>query len=512
MSIFFSTFRSVDMKKLTLITSLVLICLVQASLTMIAQPAASVAGLVLSKNEGRPLPYVNVYIKYSSIGTISNENGEFQLKCAPSPSDTIVFQSLGYKTLEMPVPSGDSSLLILLPEEIFNLDELLVYATAPDPAFIIQNILKNKPANYPNQTSKSSFFIRSRNQYQIKNFDAQFIESDIKTVDKELVEQIKKDFPPTILSFIDVAGTFYRSGTTTDSVLQKVVAAKAVSLEDKNLNSSLGLIEEFNTMLFTTSKDEYWDIKTGLLRVKMDDSVNEEGKTKSTAEEQESQSIRNLRYTFKIEMAFANFESESEWDFLYKPQNYQFAITGGTFINGEETYIIDFKPGKRGLYTGRLYVSAEKFALIKADYYYSGEGAISEFGLLGIGMSDDSFKASIYFEKGLDGYHLKYLSRTKGNTFRFDRDLEMRKRKERFLMDKTLQAVKIKLTMKTSTSESTEILLSNTQKISSFDYRSVKENKKLEIQSIQQFDDEIWKDYSIIEPTKQMKEYNLHRD
>lgn len=497
------------MKKRLLTTCLIFIGLIQWPADALSQTAASVAGILLSQKDASPLPYANVYIKYSSYGTITNENGEFHLNWPASPADTIVFQSLGYKTIEIPDAPGDSSLVIRLPEEMFNLSELLVYANAPDPDFIIRKILENKSQNYPKQTTKSSFFIRSRNQYQINSLNAQFIKSDIKSVDKQLIERIKQEFPTSILSYIDIAGSFYRTENMKDSVHQKLVAAKAVALEDPNMDASLGIIEEFNTLLFTNEKDTYWDIKTGLIRVKMEDSVNEEGKTKSTAEEKESQAIRDLRYTFKVEMGFANFESKTDWDFLYHTDNYRFTIAGGAFINDEEVYIIDFKPTKNGIFTGRLFVSADKFALIKADYEYTGEGTISDFEFLGFGMSDDSFKASVYFEKTTSGYQLKYLSRTKGNSVVFDRNLEMRKRKNGFLLDKTLQAVKIKLQMKTSSIVSTEILLSNTEKITPSQYRAVKENKQLEIQSIKQFDDAIWKDYSIIEPTRQMKDYKL---
>lgn len=53
-----------------------------------------VAGYVFEETSGNPLPYVNVYIKKSRYGTISDTSGYFMLSALVN--DTIVFSSLGY--------------------------------------------------------------------------------------------------------------------------------------------------------------------------------------------------------------------------------------------------------------------------------------------------------------------------------------------------------------------------------------------------------------------------------
>ena len=49
------------------------------------------------------LPFVNIYLKNSLSGTISNDNGFYELNLKTTGTHTIIFQFLGFKTLEKTV-------------------------------------------------------------------------------------------------------------------------------------------------------------------------------------------------------------------------------------------------------------------------------------------------------------------------------------------------------------------------------------------------------------------------
>lgn len=53
-----------------------------------------VAGYVFEENSSEPLPYVNVYVKQTRIGTITDTSGYFMLTA--KINDTLTFSSLGY--------------------------------------------------------------------------------------------------------------------------------------------------------------------------------------------------------------------------------------------------------------------------------------------------------------------------------------------------------------------------------------------------------------------------------
>ena len=79
---------------------------------------AHLVGHVLDEKTGEHLPYVNVQVKGTNIGTVTDESGHFFLKNLPLGRQTIVFSYVGYENLELPVKieenkTVEQSLLLL---------------------------------------------------------------------------------------------------------------------------------------------------------------------------------------------------------------------------------------------------------------------------------------------------------------------------------------------------------------------------------------------------------------
>ena len=64
---------------------------------------AHLVGHVLDEKTGEHLPFVNVQIKGTNIGTVTDESGHYFLKDLPIGRQTVVFSYVGYETLELPV-------------------------------------------------------------------------------------------------------------------------------------------------------------------------------------------------------------------------------------------------------------------------------------------------------------------------------------------------------------------------------------------------------------------------
>jgi len=58
---------------------------------------STVSGIVTDSRSGNPMPYATVYVNSSTKGTITDDDGRFELKDIRFPS-TIVFSFIGYKT------------------------------------------------------------------------------------------------------------------------------------------------------------------------------------------------------------------------------------------------------------------------------------------------------------------------------------------------------------------------------------------------------------------------------
>ncbi|GAA3617472.1 TonB-dependent receptor [Flavivirga amylovorans] len=80
---------------------------------------------IIKDTKGFPLPGANVLVKGTSIGTVSNFDGEYILKNVPENATTLVCSYLGYKTTEVAI-NGRTAIDISLEEDAAALDEVVV--------------------------------------------------------------------------------------------------------------------------------------------------------------------------------------------------------------------------------------------------------------------------------------------------------------------------------------------------------------------------------------------------
>jgi hypothetical protein len=209
----------------------------------------------------------------------------------------------------------------------------------------------------------------------------------------------------------------------------------------------------------------------------------------------------------KDALDFSTFEDKDQWEFLHKTKRYNFEIIGGTSVNNESVYIIDFTPKKRGRYEGRIYVSVETSALIRADYKYAPNKLGADFHMLGVGYTETNFSGSIYFEKNNNKYNLKYFSFQKNTKGSVKRKITLLKKKKRFLINKKLNAIKLGLDISQENKLSVELLVVDNIQISEQDFDNFEEEKYIDVTYVKQFDKSLWENHTTIEPTQQMKEY-----
>jgi CarboxypepD_reg-like domain len=479
-------------------------------------PGKLIAGFVLDTASQEPLPYANIFIKGKTVGVISNENGRFSFRNIQLvKNDTIGFRYLGYKTKYIPANNLDSNSMVYLKEEIINLNELLVFGNAPDARKIVKNVLVYKDSNYVKETSKEQAFIRERYITDIDKMELDCKKSSIPELDDDMVELIQNKIPKYTTSYTDFLGDLYLNKNTDDSVPIKIDPTRIVSLKEKDI-AELDRVEEvFKKLLKNTEDDEYWKFRTGILSQKMDMDEPEKDTVSDTIKDTIPDNYRRTKYyddQVKGWLKFTTFENDKQWEFLYKTSRYAYTLVGGTRVNGEEVYIIDFKPDNSGMYTGRLFISKETYALIRADFKYASGKNGRDIHLFGVGYTEDQFRGSIYFEKGGSKYRLKYFSYKSGNTASVDRSFSVMKKKDRFLFDKTENEIKIGLDLVVDNEESVEFLVLNSENISQENFRDFQQPENMEVIYVDQFDENLWKGYSIIEPIQKMKEYKKQGD
>ena len=109
---------------------------------------AHLVGHVLDEKTGEHLPYVNVQVKGTNIGTVTDESGHYFLKNLPLGRQIIVFSYVGYETEELPVNievGTTTELKATIRETSQQLNSVVVtanrYATKRQEAATIVNVL-----------------------------------------------------------------------------------------------------------------------------------------------------------------------------------------------------------------------------------------------------------------------------------------------------------------------------------------------------------------------------------
>ena len=182
-------------------------------------------------------------------------------------------------------------------------------------------------------------------------------------------------------------------------------------------------------------------------------------------------------------------------------------MVGGSRVNNENVYIIDFVPDGSGIYQGRLIIAFDNYALIRADFNYAEGKTGRDINILGVGYSQNQFEGSIFFEKQNSKYHLKYLSKQDEVSYSVERKMSLLKKQERWLFDKELEEIKLGLNLVIKNQSSVEVLVLETDLITLKEYNNIEQQKLMKVIYVDQFNDELWEGFSIIQPTKQMKTY-----
>ena len=88
----------------------------------------TISGVVKDKESGESLPFANVIVKDTNIGSITNEDGFFTLFNVPSDASTIQVQFMGYKTeiLTLTTELVNDKIIILMTPDSNQLEEVVL--------------------------------------------------------------------------------------------------------------------------------------------------------------------------------------------------------------------------------------------------------------------------------------------------------------------------------------------------------------------------------------------------
>jgi Family of unknown function (DUF5686)/CarboxypepD_reg-like domain len=178
----------------------------------------------ISDSKGNPLPFVNVSIENSYISTSSNTLGKYELNVKKAGKQAIKFQFLGFKTqkIVVDVEQYPYMLNVVLQDEIYNLNEVVIDKRVNPAVAIIKNAIENRKAN-SDKTARFKADFYSRGMMKIKDLPKKIM-------------GMKVDLGDDMASNLDSTGSgiIYLSET-----VSKIIFEKPNNLKEKIIASKI---------------------------------------------------------------------------------------------------------------------------------------------------------------------------------------------------------------------------------------------------------------------------------
>lgn len=132
----------------------------------------SLGGIIFDRLTSEPIAYGTIGVKNSTIGTVSNQNGEFILTLPDSLRHAIIKLShIGYQNEEIEVSllTNEENIQFSLEPKIIPLQEIVVRVV--DPAQALQSMLDSRKNNYSSDPVYITAFYREGVDHKKKNID-----------------------------------------------------------------------------------------------------------------------------------------------------------------------------------------------------------------------------------------------------------------------------------------------------------------------------------------------------
>ncbi len=252
--------KKYDMKEI--FTMLLIFCALNPGFS---QNQITLSGTILDKETSAPLAFASIGLTGRSIGTISNEQGEFEFHFLESCSDDSLFVSmLGYESHKEAVNRMPPQVVILLAQKPILLPGVVVTSRDLEPEEIVKRAIASIMVNYQLQPYMMEGFFR-----QIQKVDTErisILEAAVNILDpgygskkKEKLEivEIRKSHYSNTKKFLNHADTFY---TQKHNSLKSTLEVNRV----RKLASSNKISESFYPGKFLYQMDTmlYYDDRT----------------------------------------------------------------------------------------------------------------------------------------------------------------------------------------------------------------------------------------------------------
>lgn len=476
--------------------------------------AQEIKGKIIDSELQEPVPFVNIQLSENK-GTISNNEGIFRLNVdGYEASHLVTFSSMGFEEFQLSIEELQQINTIVLKPSDELLDQVVVTNKQFTALEIIQKFNENRAKNHQLGENRFRLFHRKRNTFIPEQMVFQLKKaSNLKKKERKRINKSLAEFDEEIsgsqsLGFYESLRDLY---TLSDTILFDL--KKKIYLADSDAKNDVDEYQEqaIRKLFKNFDSEHTFKIKIGILKVADSVEVNSSDDNISvgnTDDEDEHQIKPDFSVTEYPKIAFS--EENSIPDVLSETKYFDYELQEQTIVNGRPQYVIQFEPGRRkGKHKGILYIDQEDFALTQIDYQLGEGKKTNSVNLKFLGVKFNGYKDSnsIRFKKTEQGNYIPYYANATRAAYVFLR------RTLTFIENNPNRSERIKFKLRfiieTKNEVTDEWVLLEHENIADKPITSNNFTTSLEIETIETYSPEIWKDYPVFEATKEMKEYHL---
>jgi hypothetical protein len=470
------------------------------------------SAVVLDSLNQNPIPFASIYLK-SGSGAVSNEEGRFQLhyKDEEVIKDSLFISCMGYKTLKLSLDQLQDSTFYLPPKAIAKKSVILSNKQLSAKE-IVKAIQEAIPQKYELGLTEKKVFFRETGNSKFEKLNLNIKKTTIEEFNQVFWDSILTKIPKTNQWYQEFVGTLYGDYTKGN---QKMELDKALDLEDKEKSDIFKSTEKLfdNIIKENVKSTSYFKVRSGIIGAKLEtDEINSAKQDTLSTEEKELQrkkdflSWKKNKFTNLLKNLFK--ENELNISILNKASKYNFSVNNLTFFGDTPVYILDFSPKKNADFAGRLYVDADRLALIRLEY--KNIQNITDFSMLGVSYLEDLKEVIVQFKKGFNGkYSTEYLEFNSGFKGGFERPFVITEKNKVVRGRNKQNYLKMDLDIATRQYQKYQLVIFETTPISQEAFDAIKEEPKVLPVNLTEYDPNFWEGYSIIEPNKAIKAFKV---
>lgn len=480
----------------------------------------NITGKIIDSSTGEIISYANIVIN-NKENVISNGEGYFNLSESDIDDTTsLAISCIGYVLQKINVQELKAMQnIVKLTPSVIELNEVNISNEKLSPYEIMANVKANFKTNYPysSKPKKDLIFFRETNNFKPKILDVEidkstgFSKDALKAANAQMssfTSKLKTNPPKHFIDFICNKYSYVTKKDDKNLYVSKLEVMKATKLKDASNSVALDDLEKSTTDIVLKHLDstKYYRVKSGLFGSRDTISLRKDfNQKKSKSQKNQLTAAKSKLDVFTNTNSIAN---TSKYDFIHTPENYEYKYEGASFSDQQELiYQLSFKPKKsKAKYKGTLYISESDFAVIRVDYKLEDGKKLNSLNLkfiLGVKSSENISNGTVIYKKNPidNGYILHYVAHESGKYFYINRPLKFIE-----LTDGEKDVFALDLKVEGNSFEKQEYLNINRSESNGLVIENIKE-KDFNYLQIKKYDPKIWKDYSAIEPTEEMKQF-----